>query len=132
MTVRSEVVAAFELLHRETGRVDFAPVEIIGRVRVAGSAYQDSSIRTHVVSTLLDDGTLIRSARGLYRLARHAPYPAESGPQSPRRSVLSSAEVITEDEVKEAVRAALVAGGMDRRCSVGSRARHRYRCVPRG
>ena len=64
MSCRAEVLAAFESLNRAHGRVDFSPAEVLAEVRRAGSSYKDSSVRTHVIDIMRNDGTLVRS--GLY------------------------------------------------------------------
>lgn len=77
MTCRDEVLAAFERLAERHGREEFAPVEIIAEMRLAGSRYRDSTIRTHVVSRMCANAPdnhpvvsddLERVARGMYRL----------------------------------------------------------------
>lgn len=60
---------------------------MIKAIRHSGSTYKDSTIRTHVVSHLLEDGTLIRSGPGRYRLARHRERPAEPPTPSPTASI---------------------------------------------
>lgn len=107
MTCRDEVLDAFEVLRRQHGRVDFSPGEIRAHVRSTGSNYADSTIQTHVVAHMLVDGTLIRSAPGRYRLARHRsePMPIVEPP------VVEAADRITEDQVKAAVQAWLESRG---------------------
>lgn len=101
MTCREEVLAASDVLC-ESDRVDFTPADVIKAMRHSGSTYKDSTIRTHVVSHLLEDGTLIR-----YRLARHRGRPAEPSTPSPT----ASADRITEDQVKAALQTYLEADG---------------------
>jgi hypothetical protein len=107
MTCREEVLAEFEVLGRLTGRVDFAPSEVLAQVRVAGSVYKDSTVRTHVVAHMVEDGTLIRTSPGRYRLSRLRHRHAESGPPTS----VDRNERITEDAVKTAVAAWLEATG---------------------
>lgn len=97
MTCRTEVVAAFEGLHRETKRRDFAPVEILRQVRATGSSYADSTVRTHVVSHMVADGTLMKVGPAWYRLAIHRHHPPDPTPdQAP---TAAAGERTTEDEV---------------------------------
>lgn len=109
VTCRDEVLAASEVLSTETLRVDFSPAEILGRMRASGSAYKDSTIRTHVTAHMTEDGTLIRSARGRYRLARHRTRSAEDPP--PAKTARTPNDRITEDQVKAALKAHLEADG---------------------
>lgn len=114
VTCRDEILQAFEALCREHGRVDFSPGEILGRVRGSVSNYADSTIRTHVGSHMLADGTLIRVAPGLYRLARHRSAPAPAPRPEPSLSGdADRQERITEDAVKAAVEAKLMTEGWD-------------------
>lgn len=64
-------MAAFEQLGRSTGNVEFSTSDIITEMRRAGSTYPDSTIRTHLSAHMINDGSLVRSERGSYRLARH-------------------------------------------------------------
>lgn len=106
MTCREEVVEAFEVLHRTTGEPDFSPAQVVAEVRRAGSSYTDSTIRTHVVAHMFEDGTLVRAARGVYRLARHRDrIVAEAA--TPNGEILR----LTEDQVKTSVAAWLQAAG---------------------
>lgn len=100
MTCRSEVLEAFEDLHREAGRYDFSPAEVLRHLRNRGSTYQDSTIRTHVVAHMTEDGTLIRSGPGRYRLSRHRHHPVD---QLPAPAIVPG-ERLTEDEIKAAVK----------------------------
>jgi hypothetical protein len=93
VTCRDEVLAAFESLHRATHGVDFSPGDIVTEMRRHGSAYKDSTIRTHVTAHMVEDGTLIRSSPGRYRLRRHRdavprtttePQPTPRRPMRPR------------------------------------------------
>lgn len=106
MTCREDVIAAFDTLHRETKRCDFSAVEILRWMRACGSAYKESTIRTQVTAHMVEEGTLLRTGPGRYRLARHRHRPAEqyAVPSSPARG-----EKLTEDEVKAAVKAQLEA-----------------------
>ena len=108
MTCRDEVLAAFDLLSRQTGRVDFSPSEVLAQVRAAESLDKDSTVRTHVVAHMVEDGTLVRASPGLYRLSRHRHRPVDTAvpPTSGERSLR-----VTEDAVKTAVAAWLKADG---------------------
>ena len=77
MTCRDEILAAFLRLATRTSRDTFSPAEIVKEVRSQGSDYQESTIRTHVVSRMCADAPdhhavvyadLERVGRGLYRL----------------------------------------------------------------
>lgn len=83
VTCRAEVTTAFEALNRETGRLDFSPAEILRRMRASGSTYRDSTIRTHVTAHMVEDGTLVRTGHGSYRLSRHRHRPSISPRQRP-------------------------------------------------
>jgi hypothetical protein len=107
VTCRDEVLAAYETLGRSTGRVDFTPSEVLAQVRASGSLYKDSTIRTHVTSHMVEDGSLVRSSPGRYRLARHRHRPAET----PTPPAVSVDDRVTEDTVKRAVAATLEADG---------------------
>lgn len=107
MTCRDEVLAAIETLGRQTGRVDFTPNEVLGQVRIAGSLYKESTVRTHVVSHMLEDGTLVRSSPGRYRLTRHRDKPSDP----PSEPSIDINDRVAEDAVKGAVAAMLVADG---------------------
>jgi hypothetical protein len=58
VTCREEVLAAFEVLSCQTGRVDFSPSEILAQVRMTGTVSKDSTLRTHVVAHMVQDGML--------------------------------------------------------------------------
>lgn len=82
MTVRSEILRAFDRLERRHARVDFQLADIVMEVQSAGSTYAESSIRTHVVSVMcvnapVNHGTtyrdLERVAHGRYRRLVHQP-----------------------------------------------------------
>lgn len=127
MTCREEVLVAFEALNTETLRVDFSPSEILARMRAYGSTYKDSTIRTHVTAHMTEDGTLVRSAPGRYRLARHRTRPA--GEPSPAMNAGAQNDRITEDQVKAALKDHLeadgwtvtVAWGRERRTDIDAR-----------
>jgi hypothetical protein len=106
VTCREEVIAAFERLGRESEHVDFTPAQIITAMRTAGSVYRDSTIRTHVVAHMFDDGTLVRVGPGRYRLARHRHRAVVEQP-----SPSLAGDRITEDAVKLAVKRDLEAEG---------------------
>jgi hypothetical protein len=106
-TCRDEVLEAFERLRKATGRTDFTPVEVIAQMRAAGSAYRDSTIRTHVVAHMPAAGLLVRVGPGRYRLPRDRHLPPEQAAASDE----SASERVTEDEVKAAVKAWLEAAG---------------------
>jgi hypothetical protein len=76
MACRDEVLAAFERLERRHGRTAFELAEVVQEVQGVGTAYRESTIRTHVSSRMCVDapdhhGTvyadLDRVGRGLYR-----------------------------------------------------------------
>jgi hypothetical protein len=76
MTCRDAVLEAFDRLERRHGRTDFSLMEVVDEVRVSGSPYKESTVRTHVTSRMCADapdhhGTtyddLERLDRGLYR-----------------------------------------------------------------
>lgn len=77
MTCRDEILMAFAALERRTGREAFSPAEILSEMRRTGTAYADSTIRTHVVSRMCANapdhhavtyGDLERVDAGLYRV----------------------------------------------------------------
>lgn len=76
---RDDIIAAFEHLSVQHGRDIFSPAEIAREMRTQGTIFEDSTIRTHVVSrmcidapdhhsTVYDD--LERVGRGIYRPRR--------------------------------------------------------------
>lgn len=76
MTVRHEILRAFERLERRHGRFDFRLADIAIEVQSATTQYAESSIRTHVVSLMcanapVNHGTTYRDLervdRGIYR-----------------------------------------------------------------
>lgn len=76
MTCRDEVLAAFDRLERRHGRKTFDLAEVVQEVEAGGSGYEESTIRTHVISRMCANapdhhGTtyadLERVARGRYR-----------------------------------------------------------------
>ena len=77
-TAREAVLKAFASLERETGRTGFRLNEVLERVRQSTSAFQESTIRTYVMSVMCADAPvhhanhtddLVRIERGLYRRA---------------------------------------------------------------
>ena len=77
MTCREEVLAAFHRLIAQTSREAFSPAEIVREVMARSSAYQKSTIRTHVVSRMCANAPdhhavvyddLERVGPGMYRL----------------------------------------------------------------
>lgn len=77
MTCRDEILAAVRQLAIRTSRDAFSPAEIVKEVRLQGSGYKESTIRTHVTSRMCADAPdhhavvyddLERVGRGLYRL----------------------------------------------------------------
>lgn len=107
MTCRDEVQVAFEALYFRTDRVDFSPVEVLAQLRHTGSTYRDSTVRTHITAHMVNDGTLIRSSPGRYRLSRHCDRPSEIATDAMR----PIGNVISEDDVKSAVADMLRAEG---------------------
>jgi hypothetical protein len=84
MSARTDARLAAEALTRD-GQSLFSPIELIARARQMGSAYPESTLRTHIVSFMCGNATsrfagiypdLVRVGRGLYKLA--APPAAES------------------------------------------------------
>jgi hypothetical protein len=76
MTCRVEVLAAMERLERRTGRTELALVDIVREVFAGGSALSESTIRTHVTSSMCIDAPpnhstrypdLRRTSRGIYQ-----------------------------------------------------------------
>lgn len=55
MTCRDEILAAFERLERRHGRRDFELAEVVQEVQAVGTAYEESTIRTHVSSRMCRD-----------------------------------------------------------------------------
>lgn len=79
MTCRAEVLAAFERLERRHGRREFDLVDVVQEVLARTSAYEESTIRTHITSRMCAEapahhGTvyadLERAARGRHRWRR--------------------------------------------------------------
>ncbi len=79
MTCRDEILDCFNLLEKETNKIDFKIPEIIECMKIKGTEYKETTIRTHITSrmcanapdhhgTTYDD--LIRTERGKYRLER--------------------------------------------------------------
>ena len=75
-TCGDEVLAAFGRLEQRQGRRQFTVAEIIKEVFEAGSSYQESTVRTHIVSRMCVDSPdhhasvypdLERVGRGCYR-----------------------------------------------------------------
>ena len=78
MTCRDEILAAMERLENRTGRAGLPLVEIVQEVLRGGGDYKESTIRTHVTSSMCVDAPpnhatrypdLRRVDRGLYRRA---------------------------------------------------------------
>lgn len=76
MTCRVEVLAAMERLERRNGQKDLALAEIVGEVFAGGSQLSESTIRTHITSSMCIDAPanhptrypdLRRTSRGVYR-----------------------------------------------------------------
>ena len=79
MTCRSEIIEAMKLLASKTDRDTFARKEIVRQVKSQTNEYQESTIRTHIISwmcvnTVTGHGglypDLFKVGRGLYRLNR--------------------------------------------------------------
>lgn len=77
MTCRDEVLACIQRLVRKTGRDEFTVLDVLKQMQTDGTSYEESTIRTHIVSrmcanapdhhsTTFDD--LERVDHGLYRL----------------------------------------------------------------
>ena len=78
MTCREEILAAMERLQNRTGSASLSLVAIVKEVQMGGGDYKESTIRTHITSSMCVDappnhGTrypdLRRIGRGLYRRA---------------------------------------------------------------
>lgn len=76
-TCRAEVLKAAHRLASASSDGTFSPDEVIQLLRREGSSYQDSTIRTHVVSRMcanapsnhaVRDPDLVRDSHGRYRL----------------------------------------------------------------
>lgn len=52
--------------------MDFTASRVIAEMTGLGTSYQTSTIRTHLAAHMIDDGSLVRTTRGNYRLARDA------------------------------------------------------------
>lgn len=79
MSCRDEVLACAEHIVRQKGQNRFSIKEIIKCMRISGTAYAESTIRTHVVSRMGADSPrhhavtfddFERIARGIYRMKR--------------------------------------------------------------
>lgn len=77
VTCRDEIIEAFQVLARRHERDVFSPSDIVGEMRHQGSRYQESTIRTHIVSRMCANAPdhhavvyddLERVGPGLYRL----------------------------------------------------------------
>lgn len=51
-TCREEILEAFDLLARRHGRRPFSPAEVVAEVLARGSEHRESTIRTHIVSSM--------------------------------------------------------------------------------
>lgn len=70
VTCRDEVLAAFDRLRAAGSRVDFTANDIVSEMHRVGTTYRLSTIRTHLSAHMVEDGSLVRSGRGTYRLTR--------------------------------------------------------------
>lgn len=77
MTARDEILAVFPELRARLGRDAFSPAEIIRAVEARGTAYPESTLRTHIVSIMCFNAPnhhgartreLERIGHGMYRL----------------------------------------------------------------
>ena len=77
MTARDEILDVLPRLRASLGRDYFTPDEVLQELRRVGSVYADSTIRTHVVSSMCGNAPdnhavvysdLERIGPGLYRL----------------------------------------------------------------
>ena len=75
-TCRSEILESFAALEQRHGREAFSPAEILAEVRARGGQHPDSTVRTHIVSSMCVNAPanhavrypdLERVGRGLYR-----------------------------------------------------------------
>ena len=55
MTCRDEILSAFERLERRHARRDLDLSEVVQEVQSAGTAYAESTIRTHISSVMCRD-----------------------------------------------------------------------------
>ena len=76
MTCRDEVLAAMERLEQRTGQTELALVDIVREVFSGGSELSESTIRTHITSSMCVDAPpnhatrypdLRRTVRGVYK-----------------------------------------------------------------
>lgn len=118
MTARDEILAAIGRIERRSGHDVFTVVEVLDELRRSGSAYMESTVRTHIVSRMCANAPdhhavvyrdLERLERGHYRLRRSGAAPAPPPPPPPPAE--SAPGRITEDDVKRAVAAHLEAEG---------------------
>jgi hypothetical protein len=119
MTARTDILEAIERIEHRSGRDTFTILEVLDDLRRRGTRYAESTIRTHIGCHMCANAghhhpvahpDLERVDRGLYRRLQRAPTTAPSSTPPPALSS-SSAERITEDEVKRAVAAHLEAQG---------------------
>lgn len=110
MSVRAEILTAARSL-QERGVYPFSPADILQELRRAGTAYPESTIRTHVVSVMCVDAPanhairypdLSRVSRGQYELAptageapEHASRRTPANERSQRRSRGLQREILT-------------------------------------
>ena len=79
MTCREEILAAVQSVRRRSGRDTLALQEILTEMKSKGTAYSESTIRTHVASRMCSNAPdhhsmvyddLVRVDRAKYKLAR--------------------------------------------------------------
>jgi hypothetical protein len=77
VTCRNEILKCFRTVRRTTGREVLTPREVIEWMRREGTKYEDSTIRTHIVSRMCANAQqhhavkyddLIRIGRGQYQM----------------------------------------------------------------
>ncbi len=118
MTARDEILAAIGRIERRSGQETFTVVEVLDELRRSGSAYKESTVRTHIISRMCANAPdhhavvyrdLERLEHGRYRCLRSGAEPAPLPP--PPTPAESASGRITEDDVKHAVAAHLEAEG---------------------
>ena len=65
-----------------TGCQDFHAAEVLDDLRTTGTGYAENTIKTMISSHMVTDGSFIRVARGVYRIASPLPRVAPSAAAS--------------------------------------------------
>lgn len=79
-SARDEILMASYRVTARTGRQDFTAGEVLDDLRSTGTAYAEGTIKTMISSHPRADGSLVRVARGVYRVASPLPRMAPSSP----------------------------------------------------